>query len=109
MAKKTFGPHIVSANDLLTGAVVVWTGSSWSTDAHAARVYLEPDEQQRALALAEADSNRVVGAYLVAVAAQPGRAAPVRLREQIRVAGPTVRLDLGNQAGTDRQHVREVA
>jgi len=43
----------------------------------------------------------VVGVYLFDVRVQNGAIVPVKIREAIRAAGPTVRRDLGKQA----QHV----
>ncbi len=80
------GPQVVTANDLVTGAVVFWTGAGWSRDPDDARVLREPEAQQQALAAAEADALRVVGAYLAAV----GDDGLIRLRERIRTTGPTI-------------------
>jgi len=80
------GPQVVTANDLVTGAVVFWTGAGWSRDPDAAQVLREPAAQQHALAAAEADDLRVVGAYLAAV----GDDGLIRLRERIRTTGPTI-------------------
>ena len=47
----------------------------------------------------EAETNqKVVHAYLFDVAGQGDALKPVKMREIIRAAGPTVRLDLGKQA-----------
>jgi hypothetical protein len=83
---KRGGPQVVTANDLLSGAVVFWTGEAWSHEPGDAEVLHEPEAQKAALAQAEADDLRVVGAYLAAV----GDDGLVRLRERIRTTGPTV-------------------
>jgi hypothetical protein len=80
------GPQVVTANDLVSGAVVFWTGEGWSRDPDDARVLHEPEAQRAALAAAEADGLRVIGAYLAAV----GDDGLVRLRERIRTTGPTI-------------------
>lgn len=80
------GPQVVTANDLGSGAVVFWTGEDWSRDPADARVLPEKEAQQAALAAAEADDLRVVGAYLAGV----GDDGLVRLRERIRTTGPTI-------------------
>jgi len=80
------GPQVVTANDLVSGAVVFWTGAGWSHAPADARVLHEAEAQQQALAAAEADGLRVVGAYLAAV----GDDGLVRLRERIRTTGPTI-------------------
>ncbi len=79
-------PQVLTANDLLTGTVVFWTGSAWSTDPATACIFADPASQQAALGDAEADAGRVVGAYLADV--DEGRL--VRLRERIRTTGPTI-------------------
>ena len=93
---KISGPQILTANDLLTGEVVFWTGSDWSPDYRDAQVLAETAEQQAALKTAEAAADIVVGPYLAAVAANDPT--PTHYREAIRTRGPTVRTDLGKQA-----------
>jgi hypothetical protein len=83
---KRGGPQVVTANDLVSGAVVFWTGADWSREPRDARVLAEPEAQKAALARAEADDLRVVGAYLAAV----GDDGLIRLRERIRTTGPTI-------------------
>ncbi len=80
------GPQVVTANDLASGAVVFWTGAGWSREPDEAQVLREPEAQQAAVAAAEADGLRAVGAYLAAV----GDDGLVRLRERIRTTGPTI-------------------
>lgn len=54
---------------------------------------------------AEAEGKRaqeallVVGAYVMDVRTEGATITPVKMRETIRAAGPSVRLDLGKQAG----------
>jgi hypothetical protein len=43
--------------------------------------------------------GEVVGPYLFDVRETTGRTVPAKVREAIRAAGPTVRTDLGKQAG----------
>jgi hypothetical protein len=43
--------------------------------------------------------REVVGPYLFDVRLEDGLAVPVKVREAIRAAGPTIRPDLGKQAG----------
>ncbi len=93
---KISGPQILTANHLLSGEVVFWTGDGWSPDYRDAEVFPEAAEQQAALKMAEAASDVVVGAYLAAVAADDPT--PTHFREAIRTRGPTVRTDLGKQA-----------
>jgi hypothetical protein len=44
-----------------------------------------------------------VAPYLFDVREAAGRTVPVKVREAIRAAGPTVRTDLGKQAGPGKQ------
>lgn len=92
---KIKGNQVVTANDLRSGEVVFWTGHGWSTDHAEAQVLRDPDAQEAALSMAQADGLRVVDAYLAAVGE---RVEPVRYREWLRTQGPTVRPDLGKQS-----------
>lgn len=89
---------LITAHDLLTGAVVYWTGEGW-----AARIEdsasLEDEFAEEELAAAKRAPS-VTNAYLVALAAPGQPAAREYLREGIRARGPTVRPDLGKQAET---------
>lgn len=92
-------PQVLTANRLSDGAVVYLAGESdWVerlgdadvvSDAAAAEI-----EGKRAQ-----DARLVVGAYLMDVHADGDTITPVKMRETIRAAGPSVRLDLGKQAG----------
>ena len=88
---KSTGPAALSANDLLTGRIVWWTGEAWSElFERAARA---TDEAGRAalaaVAVSEEADDRVVGAALVPLGAD-GR--PAGLREGRRLAGPSIAL-----------------
>jgi len=93
MAKKrAVGPAVLTANDLLTGDVVFWTGTDW-TRAFAAAVRGAGAAEHEALAAIgreEEAGNRVVGAYLVVL--DPVGGAPVELRERRRLAGPSITI-----------------
>lgn len=90
---KNVGLKSITANDLMSGAVVYFTAAGqWTEDLAQAAVA----EGDRALALLEratADEANVVGPYLMDVAAGaavPSPAGRARLRETIRRAGPTI-------------------
>jgi hypothetical protein len=93
MAKtKAKGPEILTANELLSGRVVFWTGSGWSEDRHAA-IRAATDEARAALTAtgkAEEARNVVVAAYSFEIDAATGE--PVELRERRRLAGPSILL-----------------
>ena len=83
--------HALTANDLLSGRIVWWTGSRWSEDfAHAQHVR---DEAARAAlaatALIEEGEDRVVGTLVIGLGPD-GR--PLGLREGRRLAGPSIEL-----------------
>ena len=94
-------PQILTANRLIDGEVVyLATGNAWVEDLDAAAILTSKAEGEAALAkgLYAEENQEVVHAYLFDVvdAAPPLR--PVKQREIIRAAGPTVRTDLGKQA-----------
>jgi len=101
-AKRPPLPVILLANDLLDGEVVFWTGSNWS-DRPAAALIARDEAGAALLEAAAAQAiaqNKVVDAYLVDVALDSeGHAVPRHYREKIKTEGPSVRRDLGKQAG----------
>jgi len=96
------GLKVVGANRLETGAVV-WLGAddAWMALVTEAGVYAgaEAEAALTRAKLAER-ANLVVDAALVEVALEDGRPVPLRPRERIRALGPSVRTDLGVQAGS---------
>ncbi len=100
-AKAGMTAKIVTANRLSDGVVVYLNGAQgWSERVEEARVARGDEDAAALLALAERPEHavRVVGPYLMDVAAETGTARPISNREVIRAQGPTVRLDLGKQA-----------
>ncbi|MBN9509258.1 MAG: DUF2849 domain-containing protein [Alphaproteobacteria bacterium] len=91
-AKGSAQPLVVSANRLRDGRVV-WLAADggWVEHLHGAVVYLG-EEVDAGLAAGEADEQRqlVVGAYAVEVVETPGGMVPLRMRERVRVDGPSV-------------------
>ncbi len=92
--------RIVTANRLCDGLAVWLSDGTWVDRIETARALSDAGE----IAEAEAEARRSVDARLVVdvstieVVLEAGVPVPVRLRERIRAAGPTVRLDLGIQA-----------
>lgn len=86
-------PVVVTANRLQDGRVVWLThDGGWSERLGDARVFV-PDDGEAGLALGRAgeDARLVVGAYLVEVILNgPDASEPVRLRERLRLRGPSV-------------------
>jgi len=93
MAKKTTaGPAVLTANRLLTGDTVFWSGCDWVASIHEAARAADACART-ALAetgKAEEAANRVVGTYLVAL--DPVTGEPTTLRETRRLAGPSVAI-----------------
>jgi len=94
----------LTANDLLYGHVVFFTeDGTWSTDPADARL-ARNDTQAAALAEAGKQAQarcEVVSVDLIDMEMRDGKPWPVRYREQIRALGPSVRRDLGRQAGQE--------
>ena len=94
-------PQVLTANRLLDGEVVYLAADgAWVEDLDGAAILASKSEGEVALAkgLRAEENQEIVHAYLFDVVdtAQPLR--PVKQREIIRAAGPTVRTDLGKQA-----------
>lgn len=87
------GPRILTANALLSGRIVYWTGSAWSRSADEAKRATTPTEiaELEARGAAEELVNMVVGAYLVPVS-ESGDIEPLELRERRRISGPSIGL-----------------
>ena len=93
-------PQILTANRLLDGEVVYLAADgTWVEDLHAAGVLATKAEGEAALVTgATAELNQeIVHSYLFDVV-DGETLKPVKQREIIRAAGPTVRRDLGKQA-----------
>jgi hypothetical protein len=85
--------NIISGNSLGAGLVVYQLpGGGWSLDIGHAEVLETPEALAAATARANADAaaNKVVEPYAVEVVRNGPRLVPVRLRERIRVDGPTI-------------------
>ncbi len=88
----------ITAQRLADGAPLYRTeDGAWTDDLSEAALYAGQAAEE-ALARALTEETTVVGVYLI----DAENGTPVarhRLREEIRMRGPTVRLDLGRQAG----------
>jgi hypothetical protein len=94
-------PQVLTANRLSDGEVVYLdAGDRWVERLGDALILTTAGEGETALAKGvQAENDReVVHAYLFDVSAQGEALKPVKMREVIRAAGPTVRRDLGKQA-----------
>lgn len=94
-------PQVLTANRLLDGEVVYFAADgAWVEDLNAARVLATKAEGEAVLVLGEkAELNQeIVHAYLFDIVDAAPPLKPVKQREIIRAAGPTIRTDLGKQA-----------
>lgn len=88
---KTPHPQIVTANDLITGVVVYLTASNQWTRKHSyAELLSNPAHAQSRLDYAQAQQDRVVGAYLTNATEKSDGAAPMHIREKFRALGPSI-------------------
>jgi hypothetical protein len=93
-------PQVLTANRLKDGEVVYLAADgAWVERIAGAQVFATKAEGEAALAIGvEAERTQlVVHAYLFDVT-PADTTKPVKMREIIRAAGPTVRRDLGKQA-----------
>ena len=89
----------ITANLLSDGAVVYLDESGeWTAELAKAARY-EGDAAEAALADAKLRATEIADVYLIEVSEDGAPAGRATLRETIRTAGPTVREDLGYQAG----------
>ena len=92
---------ILTANRLTDGEAVWFAkDGSWAEEIGASEVVGDKEGEARLEAIGKAalDNNEVVDVNLVDVETIDGEIVPQRLRERIRAAGPTNRMDLGKQA-----------
>ncbi len=102
----------VTANRLDDGEVVYLDAAgNWAESLESSKFVTEKDEAASLLAQGEKSvADRVVlDPYLFDVTIENGVATPVKKREYIRANGPTVRLDLGKQAGTEQVQFKEAS
>ena len=92
---------MLTANRLRDGDVLYRKGSGWVPMLSDGDVYREQAAADAALAAATAElaRNEFVAPYLFEVRDVGGKIIPVKEREIIRAAGPTVHPHTGKQAG----------
>lgn len=84
--------RVLTGNDLKTGDVIWWTGTSWSRHVDDASDAGEAAEQVLA---AEEAALRVNVPYVIeATREDDGSVRPAHIKDRIRALGPTVRQDL---------------
>lgn len=82
---------IVTGNDLKTGAVIWWDGSSWSLHVEDAA---DAGDHADDIAHREEAARHVVAAYVIDGERTADGVRPAHIKDRIRALGPTVRLDL---------------
>ena len=92
---------MLTANRLRDGDVLYRKGDGWVLALADGEVYRDEASAEVALAAANAElaRNEFVAPYLFEVREQGGKIRPVKEREIIRAAGPTVHRNTGKQAG----------
>jgi hypothetical protein len=101
MAHQNHGLQMLTANRLRDGDVLYRKGSGWVPMLADGDVYPDQTSADAALTAANAElaRNEVIAPYLFEVREQDGKIRPVKEREIIRAAGPTVHPHTGKQAG----------
>jgi hypothetical protein len=101
MAHQNHGLQMLTANRLRDGDVLYRKGSGWVLSLAEGDVYPDQASADAALAAANAElaRNEFVAPYLFEVREEAGQIRPVKEREIIRAAGPTVHPHTGKQAG----------
>ena len=93
-------PQVLTANRLAVGEVVYWNAARGWVDRLTDAEVLPDEQAETALkgAALSVEKREVVAPYLFDVRVKNGAIEPVKERERIRAAGPTVRPDLGKQS-----------
>jgi len=101
MAHQNQGLQMLTANRLRDGDVLYRKGDGWVLLLAQADIYPDQAGADAALAAATAElaRNEFVAPYLFEVREVNGKIVPVKEREIIRAAGPTVHPNTGKQAG----------
>ena len=91
---------ILTANRLIDGEAVWYADGGWAETIVGAEIAADKTAEERLEAIGKAAyaANLVLDVNMIDVDVVDGAIHPLRLREQIRAAGPTNRNDLGKQA-----------
>jgi hypothetical protein len=112
MSKRTPDISVLTANRLHDGIVVFLAADgAWVERIDGAAVARSPEEAQALEARGARDfaGNLVVEPYLAEVREIGGRLVPVRARERVRIAGPSVLGDVPGYAPPRAEGVRPLA
>jgi Protein of unknown function (DUF2849) len=101
MAHHPTGPQMLTAARLRDGEVIYWKSGDWVPMLADGEVFTDTAAAEAALAAAQAfvTNNEIIEPYLFEVRLDGTRIVPVKEREIIRAAGPTVHKHTGKQAG----------
>ena len=93
-------PQMLTASRLRDGEAVWWKDGSWVTDLGHGQIFPDDATAEAALKAAEGavKANLVVNPYLFEVRVADGTVRPVKEKDVIRSAGPSVHTNLGKQA-----------
>ncbi len=83
--------NILTGNDLKSGAVVWWTGETWSIHVNDAA---EVDDDAEAICAREEAARNVNLPYPIEATRDEDGIRPAHTKERVRALGPTVRPDL---------------
>lgn len=87
---------ILTGNDLKSGEVTWWTGSTWSIHVNDA---VDAGDEADAIAKREEAARNVVAAYAIDAEQTTDGVRPGHIKDRIRALGPTVRMDLSLKPG----------
>ncbi|MXO84721.1 DUF2849 domain-containing protein [Altererythrobacter aurantiacus] len=96
---------LITGNDLLTGAVIWWTGSDWSVHIEDA---IDAGDAAESIAAEQEAARKVNVPYLVESTMQDGVPRPNHIKDRVRALGPTVRPDLTIKPDTAANAIREI-
>lgn len=82
---------LLTGNDLASGDVTWWTGSSWSRHVEDA---VDVGADGEAIGHAEEGARRVNVPYVIDAELTPDGPRPAHIKDRVRALGPTVRPDL---------------
>ncbi|NVE94675.1 DUF2849 domain-containing protein [Altererythrobacter lutimaris] len=82
---------ILTGNDLKSGAVVWWTGESWSIHVNEA---VDVGDQAEEIIAREESARRVNVPYAIDAEQTADGVRPAHIKDRVRALGPTVRPDL---------------
>src|SRR4051812_43357083 len=101
MAHHPSGPQMLTAARLRDGEVIYWKSGDWVPMLADGEVFNDIAAAEAALAASQVfvTSNQVIEPYLFEVRVNGASIVPVKEREIIRAAGPTVHKHTGKQAG----------